>query len=121
MTKDSPSIVTRGMEPRELARVMRALSDPNRLRICEFLRSGELIEKVIVAKVGISQPRVARHLAYLKRAQVVNLRRSGRYAIWSLNSAHPQVGLLLDILPRMITPVVSASANVVGPDMALAH
>jgi ArsR family transcriptional regulator len=48
------------------AKVFNALADPVRLKILEYLRSGEKCVCQIVPYVGIAQPLVSRHLAILK-------------------------------------------------------
>ncbi|MEM1566839.1 MAG: metalloregulator ArsR/SmtB family transcription factor, partial [Candidatus Bathyarchaeia archaeon] len=45
------------------AKVFNALADPVRLKILEFLRSGERCVCEIVPYVGTAQPLVSRHLA----------------------------------------------------------
>jgi ArsR family transcriptional regulator len=61
----------------ELSRTFRALADPTRLRIMNLL----LIESACVcdlaALLGLAQPLVSRHLAYLRSAGLVQDRRSG--------------------------------------------
>jgi len=84
-----------------LAQILRALAEPNRLRILRHLLEGELSEKVLVARLCISQPRVARHLAYLKRAGILSVRRLGRYAIWSVNFQDNRIRRLLGTLVEL--------------------
>lgn len=50
---------------------LRALADPNRLRIIELLGSDELYAQEIVGRLGIAQSAVSRHLALLERAGIV--------------------------------------------------
>jgi DNA-binding transcriptional ArsR family regulator len=53
---------------------LRALSDPSRMRIIEMLRDGELYAQEIVARLGISQSAVSRHLGTLEGAGIITVR-----------------------------------------------
>src|SRR5207253_1304440 len=70
-----------------LAQVYRALSDEQRLRILRELRDGELYAQEIVARTGLNQPVVSRHLAFLKAVGLVNARRQNNMKFFSLNDA----------------------------------
>ena len=58
----------------------RAFSDRTRLRILHLLQEGELCVGDIVAILKVPQPRASRHLAYLRKADLVVVRKSG---LWS--------------------------------------
>ncbi len=60
--------------------MFRAFSDRTRLRILHVLLGGELCVGDIVDILQAPQPRVSRHLAYLRKAKLVLVRRSG---LWS--------------------------------------
>jgi ArsR family transcriptional regulator len=60
-------------------RVFRALSDKTRLRILHLLLAGEVCVCDIVSALGCPQPTASRHLAYLRRAGLVSVRKEG---IW---------------------------------------
>ena len=71
------------MEP--LAKVFKALSVEPRLRIINLLmHSGELCVCDIEAVLGCTQTKVSRHLAYLKRAGLVDDRKKGLWMLYSL-------------------------------------
>ncbi|MBS7646341.1 winged helix-turn-helix transcriptional regulator [Candidatus Bathyarchaeota archaeon] len=76
------------------ARVFNALADPVRLKILEFLRSGERCVCEIVPYVGIAQPLVSRHLAILKRCGLVRDRKEGNKRFYSVTS--PTVFRVID-------------------------
>ncbi|MFH9071390.1 ArsR/SmtB family transcription factor [Streptomyces alboflavus] len=61
-----------------VATFFRALSDPTRLRLLEFILGGERTAAECVAHVGISQPRVSVHLSCLADCGYVTARRDGR-------------------------------------------
>ena len=51
--------------------MFRAFSDRTRLRILQMLSGGELCVCHIVDVLGVPQPKVSRHLAYLRKAGLV--------------------------------------------------
>ena len=69
-----------------VARTFRAFSDPTRLRILNLLLSGELCVCDIVNTLKIPQPTVSRHLAYLRKLDLVYARRDGLWIHYSLAS-----------------------------------
>jgi ArsR family transcriptional regulator len=67
--------------------MFRAFSDRTRLRILNILRGGELCVGDIVESLRAPQPRISRHLAYLRKAKLVVVRKSGLWSHYSLTSA----------------------------------
>ena len=67
--------------------MFRAFSDRTRLRILHLLQSGELCVGDIVEILQVPQPRVSRHLAYLRNAELVTVRKSGLWSHYSLAPA----------------------------------
>ena len=63
-----------------VAKFFRALGDPARLRLLEFLLPAEHTVSECVAHIGLSQGRVSAHLACLADCGYVQVRRSGRFA-----------------------------------------
>lgn len=68
--------------------MFRAFSDRTRLRILHMLRGGELCVCDIVDVLQVPQPKVSRHLAYLRRAGLVTVRKEGLWAHYTLAPAH---------------------------------
>jgi ArsR family transcriptional regulator, arsenate/arsenite/antimonite-responsive transcriptional repressor len=66
--------------------VFRAVSDPTRLRILNLLQGGELCVCYIVGALRLPQPKVSRHLAYLRKAGLVDSRREGLWMHYRLAS-----------------------------------
>ena len=64
--------------------MFRAFSDRTRLRILNLLRGGETCVCDLVDVLGASQPKVSRHLAYLRRAGLVVGRKDGLWMHYSL-------------------------------------
>jgi ArsR family transcriptional regulator, arsenate/arsenite/antimonite-responsive transcriptional repressor len=67
--------------------MFRAFSDRTRLRILHALQGGELCVGDIVEILQAPQPRVSRHLAYLRKAHLVLVRKSGLWSHYSLAPA----------------------------------
>ena len=68
-------------------RMFRAFSDRTRLRILHLLLPGELCVCHIVDVLDLSQPKVSRHLAYLRRAGLVLVRKEGLWSYYRLAAA----------------------------------
>jgi len=67
--------------------MFRAFSDRTRLRVLHVLQGGELCVGDIVDALCAPQPRVSRHLAYLRKAELVLVRKSGLWSHYSLAPA----------------------------------
>lgn len=72
---------------RELIRVLRALSDPNRMRIMKMLQSRDMCVCELAEALGISQPSVSRHMRILAEADLVLSRREGLWIHYLWNPA----------------------------------
>src|ERR1700726_5222595 len=64
--------------------LFRALADPTRLRLLNLIAEREICVCYFVEILGISQPKISRHLAYLRRAGIVAARRQGRWMHYRL-------------------------------------
>ena len=80
----------------ELVRLLQALGDPTRLRLVNLLRGGEICVCYFVEILGEPQPKISRHLAYLRRAGVVDARREGKWMHYRLTS--PKNRAVLDAI-----------------------
>ena len=63
----------------DLALLVAALSDRTRLRLLNLMDGREVCVCYFVEILGQSQPKISRHLAYLRRAGVVAARREGKW------------------------------------------
>ena len=68
----------------ELEGLFKALADETRLRILGLLLTGEVCVCHIHESLRISQPKASRHLAYLRRAGLVETRRDGLWVHYRL-------------------------------------
>jgi ArsR family transcriptional regulator len=62
-----------------LVRLFTALADRTRLRLLNLIAGRELCVCYLVEVLGQSQPKISRHLAYLRRAGIVSARRQGKW------------------------------------------
>src|SRR5215471_4034537 len=57
----------------------RALADRTRLRLLNLIGNREICVCFFVEILGTNQPKISRHLAYLRRAGIVEARREGKW------------------------------------------
>jgi ArsR family transcriptional regulator len=88
----------------QLEDVFKALADKTRLRILALLGNNEVCVCHLHESLGVPQPAVSRHLAYLRRTGLVAARRDG---VWM----HYQVSKSLD---PVVQNVVSAAVDALG-------
>jgi ArsR family transcriptional regulator len=72
------------IDVRPLTRLFKALADETRVRIVALLAHGELCVCHIEAVLGQPQPTVSRHLAVLRNAGLVEMRRDGLWVLYRL-------------------------------------
>ena len=68
----------------DLDAVFKGFADPTRIRILSVLAAGELCVCDIVDILGLPQPAVSRHLAYLRRMGLVEATREWKFAHYRL-------------------------------------
>ena len=68
----------------DLDAFFKAFADPTRLRILNVLAAGELCVCDLVDLLNLPQPSVSRHLAVLRRAELVEVARDGRFMYYRL-------------------------------------
>ena len=86
----------------ELETLFKALADKTRLRILALLGNNEVCVCHIHDSLGLPQPTVSRHLAYLRRSGLVAVRRDG---VWM----HYQVsGSLSPVIQGVVAAAVGA-------------
>jgi ArsR family transcriptional regulator len=61
-----------------------ALADKTRLRILDLMRDREVCVGTFTEVLGDSQPKISRHLAYLRSAGIVEARRDGKWMHYSI-------------------------------------
>jgi ArsR family transcriptional regulator len=74
------------MKPRQfdMERFFLALADRTRLRLLRLIGEDEVCVCFFVEVMRTSQPKISRHLAYLRRAGLVSARREGKWMHYRL-------------------------------------
>lgn len=63
----------------DIERLFQALGDRTRLRLLNVIGNDEICVCFFVEALGESQPKISRHLAYLRRAGIVSTRRDRKW------------------------------------------
>jgi len=83
------------------AKIFKALADPIRIKIMDFLRNGEKCVCEIIPYVGIAQPLVSRHLKILKNTGLVKVRKEGNRRYYSVTD--PRIFKVIDAVTLDLT------------------
>src|SRR6186997_3140000 len=76
----------------ELEKLFKALGDKTRLRILALLGNNEVCVCHIHDSLGLPQPTISRHLAYLRKSGLVAARRDGVWMHYQVSrSLHPVI------------------------------
>jgi ArsR family transcriptional regulator len=80
----------------DLALLFAALADRTRLRLLNLMDGREVCVCYFVEILGQSQPKISRHLAYLRRAGIVVARRDGKWMHYRIVAPpHPGAARIL--------------------------
>ena len=112
----------------DLPQFFAALADPTRLRLLNLMRDGEVCVCFLADTLATNDPKISRHLSYLKRANLVKGRRDGKWMHYSLNRpSDDHAGRLFDDLlialahdPEMQKDKVKLIAVCCGPSAPVA-
>ena len=84
-------------KPVDLVQLFAALADPTRLRLLNLMNGREVCVCYFVEILKQGQPKISRHLAYLRRAGIVEVRREGKWAHYRIERpADPKAASVLD-------------------------
>lgn len=76
--------MAKGAKSFDLVRLFAALADPTRLRLLNLMNGQEVCVCYFVEILKQGQPKISRHLAYLRNAGVVSARREGKWMHYSI-------------------------------------
>jgi len=97
-------IVIRDAMRADLETLFKALADRTRLRLIHLLGDEELCVCDCVKVLKTNQPKISRHLAYLRRAGLVSARRDGRWTYYRLvEPADPHAAKILQELRETLS------------------
>ena len=96
----------------QLETLFKALADKTRLRILALLGKNEVCVCHIHDSLGLPQPTVSRHLAYLRRAGLVDARRDGVWMHYQVaRSLNPNVQSVLKAAVDAVTKVPASAQD----------
>ena len=92
----------------QMAKLLKAVSDPNRLKLLACLKKGEVCACDFVEVLHISQPAVSQQLKKLKEAGIIVERPVGTWKHYRLNEVQqPYIQVIIDHLDE--TAVIRCS------------
>jgi ArsR family transcriptional regulator len=81
----------------ELETLFQALGDRTRVRLLNLMADGEVCVCFFVEVLDEPQPKISRHLAYLRSAELVSARRDGKWAHYTITPPeHPTLRAAFD-------------------------
>jgi len=86
----------------QLTSLFKALADPTRLRIMNLLLRAPLCVCEMEKILGLSQPLLSRHLAYLRNSGLVESNRDGMRVNYNLNKNHALLGRMRPLLEETL-------------------
>ncbi len=86
---------------KELEKLFRTLADQTRLRLLNLMGEREICVCYFVEALRMSQPKISRHLAYLRESGLVQARREGLWQHYSI--VPPSDPALQSILKQALT------------------
>lgn len=87
------------------ARIFKVLGDPNRLKILETLRQGEICQCELIPIIGQAQPTVSRHLKLLEDAGLISSTKDSTRMLYRVVDSH--IFSLLDAIDANMMELVS--------------
>lgn len=91
----------------DISKMLKAMSEPKRLRIVDMLSCGELCACKILEEFNITQPTLSHDMRVLVEAGIVKDRREGKNIYYSLNrdaleTMHQNLGRMFEDKPDCI-------------------
>jgi ArsR family transcriptional regulator len=95
-----------------LDKMFKALADPTRVRILGLLGAGEICVCHIYESLRLPQPLVSRHLAYLRRAGLVDTRKEGLWVYYRMAAPRDNVtSTLLETVSHVLSHVSTVAKD----------
>lgn len=87
-----------------IERLLLGLAEQTRLRILSILNEGEASVSAITKSLGVAQPKVSRHLAYLKDSGIAAARRDGKQIFYSLARDPRSASIVTAVIRELSSP-----------------
>ncbi|MFN2502160.1 MAG: ArsR/SmtB family transcription factor [Pyrinomonadaceae bacterium] len=94
---------------RDLERLLLALSDKTRLKLLALMADGEVSVGYLADNLGESQPKISRHLAYLRSAGLVSTRRDGKWIYYAIERGDSEA--VMTVLDSALACVAGKAAD----------
>ena len=88
-----------------IADILKALGQPTRLKIVEFLRDGERCVCEIFPAIGEEQSNTSRHLNMLQGCGILARRKEGLKIFYAIK--HPEVLTIIDLARRVMAQEIT--------------
>jgi ArsR family transcriptional regulator len=93
--------MSRPAGPFDIVQLFAALADPTRLRLLNLMNGRKVCVCHFVEILKQGQPKISRHLAYLRRAGIVEARREGKWMHYRIEPpADTRAASILDVTLR---------------------
>lgn len=99
------------MDYNSYAKVMKALSDPKRVKIVDMLSDGKLCACDILEQFDFTQPTLSHHIKVLLTAELVTVEKIGTWHHYSLNEDK------MTVLVKDTLKLASASVTSIGGEV----
>lgn len=101
---NSPINEMKGAEMRDVVKIFKALSDPNRLRIIKMLQIRPLCVCEITEVLQLATSTVSKHLSILRDSELIMDEKDGKWVNYYLNhsAADEHVSKLLPLLEKWL-------------------
>ena len=99
------------MEIEDFTVLMKALSDPNRVRALLALNSGELCVCQLIELFQLAPSTVSKHMSILRQAKLVESRKDGRWIYYSIAKNRSE---MVDRLFKLVIASVSVSKEAIN-------
>ncbi|HSA58611.1 MAG TPA: metalloregulator ArsR/SmtB family transcription factor [bacterium] len=93
----------------QVAKFLRAMGEPNRLKILRTLHDGEMTATDIIAETAATQSNVSKHLAILTSEGIVSARKDGTSTYYKI--ADPNITSICDTVCRSIADRIRQSRS----------
>ena len=87
------------------AEILKAIAQPTRLKIIDFLRDGERCVCEIFPAIGEEQSNTSRHLNMMISAGVLSRHKEGLKIYYAIN--HPEILAIMDIVTQIVKQDIS--------------
>jgi ArsR family transcriptional regulator len=95
--------MARSRKPLTIEKLFRVLADRTRLRLLNLMNGQEICVCYLVEVLKTSQPKISRHLAYLRGSGIVAARREGRWMHYRVvPPSDPAVARILEEVQRRL-------------------